>query len=102
MVEIVWAEPAVADLEAIAEFIALQDPAAAAGFVQRVLAHVSQLAAHPQSGSRIPELPKSRHRQLVEPPCRIFYRFDARRVLVVHVMRTERLLRRSRLSAPPA
>ena len=102
MVEIVWAEPAVADLEAIAEFIALQDPAAAAGFVQRVLAHVSQLAAHPQSGSRIPELPKSRHRQLVEPPCRICYRFDATRVLVVHVMRTERLLRRSRLSAPPA
>ena len=97
MVEIVWAEPAIADLEAVADVIALQDPAAAAAFVQRVLSHVAQMARHPESGTRIPEMPDSRHRQLVEPPCRIFYRYDGSRVLVVHVMRTERLLKRRRL-----
>lgn len=100
MAEIVWSEPALGDLDAIADFIALENPKAAAGFVRRVLAHVEQLAAHPESGTRPPELKKSRYRQLVEPPCRIFYRHDGESVLVVHVMRTERLLRPGRLAQP--
>jgi toxin ParE1/3/4 len=97
MAEIVWSEPALADLEAIADYIALEHPVAAAQFVQRVLGHVGQLAEHPESGPRVPELGRSRYRQLVEPPCRIFYRYDGQQVFILHVMRTERLLRRSRL-----
>ena len=96
MAEIVWSEPALADLEAIADFIALQDPLAARGLVRRVYDHVAQLADHPESGSRPRELGKrGRYRQIVEPPCRIFYRLDGTRIVIVHVMRTERLLRRS-------
>jgi plasmid stabilization system protein ParE len=97
MAEIVWSEPALADLEAIAEYIALENPAAAAELVQRVVGHVGQLAEHPESGTRIPELRQSRYRQLVEPPCRVFYRCDGQQVFILHVMRTERLLRKSRL-----
>jgi toxin ParE1/3/4 len=97
MAEIAWSEPALADLEAIAEYIALENPAAASELVQRVIAHVGQLAEHPESGTRVPELGHSRYRQLVEPPCRLFYRYDGHRVFIVHVMRTERLLRKSRL-----
>jgi len=100
MAEIVWSEPALGDLDAIADFIALENPTAAAEVVRRVLKHVEQRAAHPESGSRPRELKRSRYRQLVEPPCRIFYRFDGERVLVVHVMRTERLLRQERLVPP--
>ncbi|WP_184432716.1 type II toxin-antitoxin system RelE/ParE family toxin [Xanthomonas arboricola] len=98
MVEIVWSEPAVADLDAIADYIALEDAAAAAALVRRVFAHVEQLAEHPESGSRPQELKRSRYRQIVEPPCRVFYRVDGQRVVVVHVMRSERLLRKNRLS----
>ncbi|CAD1785794.1 plasmid stabilization protein [Xanthomonas arboricola] len=98
MAEIVWSEPAVADLDAIADYIALEDAAAAAALVRRVVAHVEQLAEHPESGSRPQELKRSRYRQIVEPPCRVFYRVDGQRVVVVHVMRSERLLRRNRLS----
>ena len=97
MAEIVWSEPALADLEAIAEYIALENPVAASALVQRVVAHVGQLAEHPESGTRVPELGRSRYRQLVEPPCRLFYRYDGQQVFIVHVMRTERLLRKSRL-----
>jgi toxin ParE1/3/4 len=100
MAEIVWSEPALADLDAIADFIALENPQAAAELVRRVLTHVEQLALHPESGPRPPELKRSRYRHLVEPPCRIFYRHDGERVLIVHVMRTERLLRQGRLSPP--
>jgi len=98
MAEVVWSEPALADLEAIADYIALENPAATAELVQRVLAHVEQLAEHPESGVRVPELGRSRYRQLVQPPCRVFYRHEGSRVFVVHVMRTERLLRKARLS----
>ena len=100
MAEIVWSEPAVADLDAVADYIALEDPAAAAELVKRVFRHVGQLAEHPQSGSRPQELKRTRYRQIVEPPCRIFYRHDGDTVFVVHVMRSERLLRKRKLGRP--
>ena len=39
-----------------------------------------------------------RYRQIVEPPCRIFYRHDRDRVYMLYVMRGERKLRKSELS----
>jgi plasmid stabilization system protein ParE len=99
MAEIVWSEPALSDLDAIADYIALESPVAASELVKRVFGHVAQLAVHPESGSRPQELGRSRYRQIVEPPCRVFYRYDGHKVFIVHVMRSERLLRRGRLAA---
>ena len=99
MGEIVWSEPALSDLDAIGDYIALENPAAAAELVRRVFAHVEQLAEHPESGSRPQELKRSRYRQIIEPPCRMFYRYDGKTVFVLHVMRSERLLRAGKLSA---
>jgi addiction module RelE/StbE family toxin len=98
MAEIVWTEPAIGDLDAIADYIALDNPNAAAELVRRVFGHVEQLKAHPESGSKPLELKKSRYRQIVQPPCRIFYRYDGKRVLILHVMRSEGLLRKGRLA----
>lgn len=97
MVEIVWTEPALTDLDASADYIALENPVAAAELVKRIFGHVGQLADHPDSGSRPPELKRSRYRQIVESPCRVFYRHDGHKVFILHVMRTERLLRKGRL-----
>lgn len=97
MAEIVWSEPALSDLDAIADYIALESPAAAAEFVKRIFGHVDQLAEHPESGSKPKELGRSRYRQIVEPPCRVFYRHDGDKVLILHVMRSERLLRKGKL-----
>lgn len=99
MAEIIWSEPALSDLDAIADYIALENPAAAAELVKRVVGHVEQLAKQPESGSRPQELKRSRYRQIVEPPCRVFYRYDGQRVFVLHVMRSERLLRKGRLAS---
>ena len=101
MAEIVWSDPALADLDATADYIALQDPVAARVLVRRVFDHVSQLADHPESGSRPNELKRSRYRQLVEPPCRVFYRYDGHAVFILHVMRSERLLRKGGLRTRP-
>lgn len=98
MAEIVWSEPALADLDAIADYIALENPVAAAELVKRVFIHVDQLAEHPDSGSRPQELARSRYRQIMEPPCRVFYRHDGHKVFILHVMRSERLLRKGQLA----
>jgi len=97
MAEIVWTEPALSDLDASADYIALDKPAAARALVARVFDHVAQLAEHPRSGSRPRELRDSRYRQLVEPPCRIFYRVEGAQVVILHVVRSERRLRRADL-----
>lgn len=99
MAEIVWTDPALGDLDAIADYIALENPTAASALVRRVFDHVAQLADHPDSGNRPPELERSRYRQIVEPPCRIFYRHDRGKVFILHLMRSQRRLRRSRLQA---
>jgi toxin ParE1/3/4 len=99
MAEIVWSDPALTDLDAVADYIALENPVAASELVKRIINHVGQLADHPESGSRPQELKRSRYRQIVEPPCRIFYRFDGHKVFILHVMRSERLLRKGQLAS---
>lgn len=99
MAEVVWTEPALSDLDAIADYIALENPDAARELVQRIFHHIGQLATHPQSGAKPQELRGWRYRQIVEPPCRVFYREDSDRVYILYVMRAERLLRRSKLKS---
>lgn len=98
MAEVVWAEPALSDLDAIADYIALDNPEAARRLVQKIFEHVGHLQEHPRLGSKPEELKGWRYRQIVEPPCRIFYREDSERVLILHVIRSEHLLRRELLS----
>ncbi len=98
MAEVIWTEPALSDLEAIADYIALDNPVAAAELVGRVLQHVGQLSDHPRSGSTLPELPGWRYRQIIEPPCRAIYRQDRDVVFILHVIRSVRLLKRNLLA----
>ncbi|MBF0244835.1 MAG: type II toxin-antitoxin system RelE/ParE family toxin [Planctomycetes bacterium] len=93
MVEVIWTEPAVQDLEGVAEYIVLEKPLAANHLVAEVLSKVENLRAHPRMGKCPQELPASQYRELTVPPCRIFYRQEKNIVYILHVMRGERLLR---------
>jgi len=93
MARLIWTEPALADLDAIAEYIALDDPAAASRFVNKVFDKVERLETHPKSGRRPPELTRTHYREIVVAPCRIFYRAEGHSVYILYVMRSERLLR---------
>lgn len=88
------------DLNEIAECIALDNYVAAVRFVDRIYSHVEQLTQHPFSGAVPPELPNSEYRQIVEPPCRIFCKIKDDTVFIVHVIRSERILRPGRLEDP--
>ena len=91
---LIWTEPALADLEAIADYIALDNPVAACRLVERVFESVERLERFPSSGKRPPELPRSPYREIVVTPCRVFYRVEGEAVFLLYVMRAERLLRR--------
>jgi len=93
MAEVIWTEPALQELNAIAEYIALDNPAAARRLVKALFDKTDRLKDFPQSGRIPPELPDSVYREVVAPPCRIFYRVDETRVLILYVMREERQLR---------
>ncbi|MDP4652206.1 MAG: type II toxin-antitoxin system RelE/ParE family toxin [Haliea sp.] len=93
MAELIWTEPALSDLNEIAEYIAVENPPAARALVQRVFSAVERLEKHPASGKFPAELENSRYRDLVCGPCRVFYRHSKRQVLILYVMRSERELR---------
>jgi toxin ParE1/3/4 len=99
MAQIIWTLAAVEDLDRIAAY--MFDPEAAADLVKRAFKHVSQLEKHPLSGPRIPELRRSGlpYRQIIEPPLRLFYKYQNEKVYIVHVIRGERLFSRRRLIA---
>jgi len=92
MAEVIWTEPALADLDAIADYIALENPKAAREQVRRVFDHVDQLAVHPLSGPKLPEFRGWRYRQIIEPPCRVIYWHEKSAAHIVHVVRGERWL----------
>ena len=98
MAEVIWAEPALNDLDAIADYIALDNPEAARRLVQKIFEHVDHLESNPRLGSKPQELKGWRYRQIIEPTCRIFYREDSGRVLILHLMRSERVVRSELLS----
>ena len=90
---LIWTEPAIRDLEEIADYIALENADAARRLIQRVFDTAGRLEKTPLSGKRPKELPDGRYREIIVSPCRIFYRCAKETVYVLHVMRSERVLR---------
>jgi plasmid stabilization system protein ParE len=94
MAEIIWTDSALDQLSEIAEHIALDNPAAAGALVEDIFQKVDRLGRFPNSGRHPPELPDSVYREIIREPCRVFYRRDRNRVLILHAMCEERQLRR--------
>ena len=94
MAQVIWTEPALSDLNEIAEYIALDNLDAASHLVQEVFSTVDRLESHPKSGRRPPELERrSIYREVIVGPCRVFYRIENDNVYILYVMRGERELR---------
>ena len=94
MVEVIWTEPALSDLNEIAEYIAIDNFEAASRLVQDVFTAVERLESHPKSGRRPPELERrSVYREVIIGPCRVFYRIENEKIYILYVMRSERELR---------
>ena len=93
MAEIIWAEPALQSLDEIADYISFDNPDAATKLVSKIISKVELLAQQPHSGREIPELELSIYREIIVPPCRIFYLFDEDKIVIVNVQREEQNFR---------
>jgi plasmid stabilization system protein ParE len=91
MADVIWAETALDELDAVADYIALDNPNAAKNLVQTVVSKTRLLADFPEMGSTPNELASLDYRQLIINPCRIFYRItpDFRQFYIVHILRQE-------------
>lgn len=94
MAEVIWTEPALSDLNDIAEYIALENVVAAKQLVQSIFLKVERLERFPESGRIPPELEHLSYREVVVGPCRIFYKQEENQVFILYVMRVERDLRK--------
>lgn len=93
MARIIWTEPALQELDEIADYISLDNPAAAKKLVRQAFASVERLSEHPESGKKVEELEAAAvYREIVLPPCRIFYRVEEAIIYIVHIIREEQLL----------
>lgn len=98
MAQIIWTEPALSDLNDIAEYIELANTTAAKQLVQAIFSKVERLEAFPDSGRIPPELEHLNYREVVVNPCRVFYKQDGDKVIILFVRRAERDLRKFLLS----
>ncbi len=93
MAQIIWTEPALSDLNEIAEYIALDNFTAAQSLVSKVFKKTERLKEFPKSGRVPPKLKESRYREVIVGPCRILYRTEKTKIYILYVMRGERHLR---------
>jgi toxin ParE1/3/4 len=92
-VGVTFAESAVRDLEAIlAWYERERAPEVGRRLVADIVESAEALASHPDMGRVVPEFGQPHLRELIRPPFRIVYRREKRKVRVVRVWRSERLL----------
>ena len=89
---VVWSGRALADLEAIAAFIAEDSPSYARTVVRRVVGQSRNLSRFPRSGRTVPELDDEAWRELLAYSYRVIYRLEANEVIIVAVIHGKRIL----------
>ncbi|WHZ17677.1 MAG: Death on curing protein, Doc toxin [Nitrospira sp.] len=88
---LLWTRRALADVQAIKQFIAKDSPHAAKLVTQRLVAAVDRLILFPQSGRIVPELADPQIREVVQGSYRIVYRLIEKQVHILTIHHTARL-----------
>lgn len=86
---IVWSEPAIADLEAVHDYIARDSPDRASHCVQQLIQSVRPLRDFPQMGRIVPE-GDGRQREIIHAPYRLIYRVSETEIYVLTVVHGSR------------
>jgi plasmid stabilization system protein ParE len=81
---VIWTDPALADLETIAEYIARDSLRQASLLVQRAFLSTDRLDAFPQLGRIVPEIGDESVRELIVRPYRIVHVLRGSDDLVVY------------------
>jgi addiction module RelE/StbE family toxin len=88
-----WTAQALADLEAIGDFIARDASSFAQVFVDRVFEAVKRLEAFPRSGRVVPEIDREDIREIIFGSYRIVYLVSKDEISILTVFHSARLLK---------
>lgn len=95
-VAVTFAESALRDLEEIQTWYEGElVPEVGLRLVLEIFERIEALRDNPDMGRVVPEFDQKYLRELIHPPFRIVYKREAKKVRVVRVWRSERLLRLS-------
>ena len=93
-VSITFADSAVSDLQDILTYYEEQSiPDIGKRLLAEIIDDIELLKVQPDMGRMVPEFELEYLRELIRPPFRIVYRRDKKRVRIVRVWRSERLLK---------
>ncbi len=84
--QIIWSQTAAEDLKGIVQYIALDDPTAAAKLANRIIQHIETASALPFSNRAVPEKAEESIREAILRPYRLIYQVDPKRE-AIHVLR---------------
>ena len=99
MAKVIWSAPALAQLESIIDYIALDKPGAARAIASRVFDSTDRLEHFLRLGQPIHEFKHKNYRQVWMKPCWLYYRIEEDTVFILHVRRAETPLHLEDLAA---
>jgi addiction module RelE/StbE family toxin len=89
--EVRWTEQAVADLQAIREFITRDSPRYGRLVAERLFTATERLVTFPLSGRVVPELGRDDVREIIVGEYRLVYKASAGAVIMLTIFRSSRL-----------
>jgi toxin ParE1/3/4 len=89
---VVWSPRALADVEAIAAYIALDSVTYAKAVVRTIVRSTRTLGRFPKSGRKVPEFDNENTRELFAYSFRIIYTIEPRQVTITAVIHGKRAL----------
>ncbi|MDD3849027.1 MAG: type II toxin-antitoxin system RelE/ParE family toxin [Smithellaceae bacterium] len=90
--KIIWSPLAIDRASEIAEYIALDKPAAADNWINTLFSKVGQLMLSPKSGRVVPEIGDEQFRELIYGNYRILYRIEKKQVSILTVRHGKQIL----------
>jgi len=84
--EIIWSQTGAEDLRQIVQFIATDDPGAAAHLADRIIGRIEIASELPFSNRFVPEKAEQCLREIILKPYRIVYHVDDKRE-AIHILR---------------
>jgi plasmid stabilization system protein ParE len=88
--KVIWANAAVADLDAAADYISKDSPAYAGSFVLRSLEAARSLGDLPERGRLVPEFKREDIREIFVYSYRLIYRIEEFRVSILAIIHGRR------------
>jgi toxin ParE1/3/4 len=85
-----WTDPAVSDLAAIRDYIAVDSEENAVRFIGRLIESVEKISVFPQMGRRVPEAEDEAVREVIFKGYRLIYRIGPGLVQIISVLHGSR------------